>query len=210
MQLQPTLIGNSLVLTPLQPDDWPALAQAASDPLIWQLHPEPERYKPEVFRPVFDSGLASGSAFTIRDKHSGEMLGTTRYYEWVPPLAGGGDGSSGDGSTANSDGSSVAIGYTFLVRSRWGGSTNTELKQLMLQHAFASVDTVWFHVGSENFRSQKAVQKLGAVFSHSEIKAPTGVPRETYCYRLAKSVWLTSRSHPTDRGAIAASCRSSC
>lgn len=187
MQLQPTLIGSSLVLTPLQPDDWPALAQAASDPLIWQLHPEPERYKPEVFRPVFESGLASGSAFTIRDKHSGEVLGTTRYYELVPPLAG-----DGDGSAANSDcdGGSVAIGYTFLVRSRWGGSTNTELKQLMLQHAFASVDTVWFHVGSENFRSQKAVQKLGAVFSHSEIKAPTGVPRETYCYRLAKTVWL--------------------
>lgn len=188
MQLQPTLIGDSLILTPLQPADWPALAQAASDPLIWQLHPEPERYKPEVFRPVFDSGLASGGAFTIRDKQSGEMLGTTRYYEWVPPLAGG---CCGDRCATNSDcnGGSVAIGYTFLVRSRWGGATNTELKQLMLQHAFASVDTVWFHVGSENFRSQKAVQKLGAVFSHSEIKAPTGVPRETYCYRLTKAHW---------------------
>lgn len=188
MQLQPTLIGDSLKLTPLQPADWPALAQAASDPLIWQLHPEPLRYKAEVFRPVFDSGLASGSAFTIRDKHSGEVLGTTRYYEWVPSHAGGGDG-DGSASSGDCDGGSVAIGYTFLVRSRWGGSSNTELKQLMLQHAFASVDTVWFHVGSENFRSQKAVQKLGAVFSHSEIKAPTGVPRATYCYRLAKAVW---------------------
>lgn len=175
MQLQPTLIGSSLVLTPLQPEDWPALAQAASDPLIWQLHPEPLRYKAEVFRPVFDSGLASGGAFTIRDKHSGEVLGTSRYYEFAA------DADAGAGS--------VAIGYTFLVRSRWGGPTNTELKQLMLDHAFASVDTVWFHVGSENFRSQKAVQKLGARFSHSEIKAPTGVPRETYCYRLTKAHW---------------------
>jgi len=206
MQLQPTLIGNSLVLTPLQPEDWPALAQAASDPLIWQLHPEPERYKAEVFRPVFDSGLASGSAFTIRDKHSGEVLGTTRYYELEPPLAGGGDGSSGDASAANSDGDggSVAIGYTFLVRSRWGGSTNTELKQLMLQHAFASVDTVWFHVGSENLRSQKAVQKLGAVLSHSEIKAPTGIPRETYCYRLAKTVWQAKGLSRADGWSLAA------
>lgn len=175
MFLQPTLQGETLRLTPLTLADWPALAQAAADPLIWQLHPEPNRYLPEVFRPVFDSGLASGGAFLISDRFTGEVLGTSRYYDYDPKQ------------------SAVAIGYTFLVRSRWGGSCNTELKQLMLAHAFNELETVWFHVGADNLRSRRAVEKLGALYSHSEDKIPLGQhsqqARSTVYYRLSRPDW---------------------
>jgi len=170
--LQTPLAGATLQLRPLQPADWPALMQAASDPLIWTLHPEPERYKPEVFKPVFDGGLASGGAYLICDKQSGEVLGTSRYYEF---------------DAAKRE---VAIGYTFLVRSRWGGATNTELKQLMLDHAFSFADGVWFHVGEHNLRSRRAVEKLGAVYTHTETQSPAGVARATVFYRLDKAAWL--------------------
>ncbi|WP_031566198.1 GNAT family N-acetyltransferase [Rheinheimera texasensis] len=170
--LQTPLTGSTILLRPLQPDDWPALMQAASDPLIWTLHPEPERYKPEIFKPVFDGGLASGGAYLICDKRSGEVLGTSRYYEF-------------DATKRE-----VAIGYTFLVRSRWGGATNTELKQLMLDHAFDFADAVWFHVGEQNLRSRRAVEKLGAVYTHTETTSPTGATRATVFYRLDKAIWL--------------------
>ena len=171
-QLQTVLNGQTLQLIPLQPEHWPALMQAASDPLIWTLHPEPERYKPELFRPVFDSGLASGGAYLICDKQSSEVLGTSRYYDF------------------NAVKQEVAIGYTFLVRSRWGGATNSELKHLMLTHAFSFVNTVWFHVGEHNLRSRRAVEKLGALYTHTDTTAPTGVARATAFYRLDKSIWL--------------------
>jgi RimJ/RimL family protein N-acetyltransferase len=175
MHLQPTLQGDSLRLLPLQPDHLAALTQAAADPLIWQLHPEPTRYLPEVFRAVFDSGLACGGAFLITDKHSGEVLGTSRYYDYDPKAK------------------AVAIGYTFLVRSRWGGATNSELKQLMLDYAFLHVDTVWFHVGEQNLRSRRAVEKLGARYSHTEQTTPQGqsstAPRNTVFYRLERPWW---------------------
>ncbi len=171
-QLQTTLESQTLHLIPLQPEHWPALMQAASDPLIWTLHPEPERYKPELFRPVFDSGLASGGAYLICDKQSSEVLGTSRYYDF------------------NAVKQEVAIGYTFLVRSRWGGATNSELKHLMLTHAFGFVNTVWFHVGEHNLRSRRAVEKLGALYTHTDTTAPTGVARATAFYRLDKSIWL--------------------
>lgn len=174
--LQQVLTGPALRLIPLQTEHWPALMQAASDPQIWALHPEPERYKPEVFRPVFDGGLASGGAYLICDKRSSEVLGTSRYYEF---------------DAAKRE---VAIGYTFLVRSRWGGSTNTELKQLMLDHAFSFADGVWFHVGAHNLRSRRAVEKLGAVYSHTETTAPAGATRATVFYRLDKTLWLTRPS----------------
>ncbi len=170
--LQTVLTGQTLQLIPLQPEHWPALMQAASDPLIWTLHPEPERYKPELFRPVFDGGLTSGGAYLICDKQSGEVLGTSRYYEF---------------DAAQQE---VAIGYTFLVRSRWGGQTNSELKHLMLTHAFSFVNTVWFHVGEHNLRSRRAVEKLGALYTHTDTTAPTGVARATAFYRLDKSIWL--------------------
>ena len=141
LDLQAHLIGNTIKLIPLQADHWSSLMQAASDPLIWQLHPEPLRYLPEVFQSVFAGGLKSGGAFLICDKLTDEVLGTTRYYDF------------------DAKNKSVAIGYTFLVRSRWGGATNTELKQLMLAHAFAAVETVWFHVGENNLRSRRAVHR---------------------------------------------------
>ncbi|ALZ76208.1 GNAT family N-acetyltransferase [Rheinheimera sp. F8] len=179
--LQQVLTSPTLRLIPLQPEHWPALMQAASDPLIWTLHPEPERYKPELFRPVFDSGLASGGAYLICDKQSSEVLGTSRYYDF------------------DAGKREVAIGYTFLVRSRWGGSTNSELKHLMLSHAFSFVSTVWFHVGEHNLRSRRAVEKLGACYTHTETTSPTGVARATVFYRLDKTCWQ-ARNLPADCG----------
>lgn len=173
--LQPSLYGATLTLIPLQADHWHTLMQAASDPLIWTLHPEPERYKPQVFRPVFDGGLASGGAFLITDPHSGAVLGTSRYYDYDATQR------------------AVAIGYTFLVRARWGGDSNTELKQLMLAHAFEFADTVWFHVGEQNLRSRRAVEKLGALYSHTEHQSPAGAERATVFYRLDKAVWQQQR-----------------
>jgi len=53
------------------------------------------------------------------------------------------------------------ITMSYAVR-YWGTGVNTAVKKLMLAYAFQYVDTVYFQVGSTNFRSQKAVEKLGA------------------------------------------------
>jgi len=57
----------------------------------------------------------------------------------------------------------VEIGWTFLGRAYWGGRYNGEMKRLMLDHAFRSVNRVIFVIGPDNRRSQRAVEKLGAV-----------------------------------------------
>ena len=43
-ELQPTLKGRLLELRPLTPGDFDALFEAASDPLIWEQHPESDRH----------------------------------------------------------------------------------------------------------------------------------------------------------------------
>ena len=61
----------------------------------------------------------------------------------------------------------MEIGWTFLARSHWGGPFNSETKRLMLEHAFQYVDRVVFVISSTNFRSQKAVEKIGGTLIES-------------------------------------------
>jgi RimJ/RimL family protein N-acetyltransferase len=142
--LQPTLRGELIELRPLCPEDHDAVFAAASDPLIWEQHPDRERYKPEIFREYFQSGLDSGGAFAIVDIATGRIIGSSRYWNHVPER------------------SEIEIGWTFLERTFWGGTYNRELKQLMIEHALRYVENVVFIVGEHNLRSQRAVEKLGA------------------------------------------------
>ena len=160
MQLQPTLTGKLIELRLLAPADFDALFQAASDPLIWEQHPESDRYKKEVFQLYFDSAIESKGAFAVIDRKSGHVIGSSRYCNLKP------------------EESEVEIGYTFLERAYWGGEYNREMKRLMLDHAFQSVERVVFVVGASNFRSQKALEKIGASFwKKADSKARDGSPR---------------------------------
>src|ERR1700731_512095 len=144
--LQPTLEGNLIELRPLTREDFDALFAAAGDPLIWEQHPENDRYKREVFQKFFDGAIESKGAFAIIERTSGRMIGSSRYCNLNPAE------------------SEVEIGWTFLERRFWGGSYNRELKCLMLDHAFRFVERVVFVVGEKNFRSQQALRKIGAKF----------------------------------------------
>jgi RimJ/RimL family protein N-acetyltransferase len=144
--LQPTLKGNLIELHPLARESFDALVAAASDPLIWEQHPENDRYKRKVFQKFFDGAMESKGAFAIIERTSGRIIGSSRYCNLNPAE------------------SEVEIGWTFLERAFWGGAYNRELKTLMLDHAFRFVQRVVFVVGEKNFRSQQALRKIGAKF----------------------------------------------
>ena len=143
--LQPEILEDDLVvLKPVSENAFASFFEIASDPLIWEFHPEKDRYKKEVFQKYFDGAVASQSSFLVFDKATRALIGSSRYYNYEPGL------------------SRVAIGYTFLARKYWGGRYNRSMKSLMLNHAFKYVNSVVFHIGQENIRSQKAPMKLGA------------------------------------------------
>ena len=145
--LQPHLKGELIELRPLAPEDWHELFASASDPLIWEQHPESDRYKEEVFKIFFEDALRSEGAFVVVDTKTQQIIGSTRFYGYNPKK------------------SEVEIGWTFLARKYWGGRYNAEIKQLMLTHAFKFVENVVFFVGENNIRSRKATEKIGAVKS---------------------------------------------
>jgi RimJ/RimL family protein N-acetyltransferase len=144
-ELQPILKGELIELRPLAPEDWDELFAVASDSLIWEQHPERDRYKEDVFRIFFKDALESGGAFVIIDRQTQHIIGSTRFYGYDP------------------DKSEIEIGWTFLARKYWGGRFNAEMKRLLLNHAFKFVERVVFFVGEDNVRSQKAMEKIGAI-----------------------------------------------
>ena len=153
---QPVLTGRLIELRPLRSEDFEAVFKAASDPLIWEQHPDRERHKREVFQKFFDSAMESRGAFAIIERKSGRIIGSSRYYEYSAERE-------------------VMVGFTFLERAFWGGAYNSELKSLMLDHAFRFVDRVLFQVGENNLRSQKALEKIGARFlERTELPGPNG------------------------------------
>jgi RimJ/RimL family protein N-acetyltransferase len=143
--LQPQLRGELIELRPLAPEDWDDLFAVASDPLIWEQHPESDRYKEDVFKVFFKDALESGGAFVVIDTETKRIIGSTRFHGYDPEK------------------SEVEIGWTFLARKYWGGRYNREMKQLMLAHAFQFVENVLFYIGENNIRSQKATEKIGAI-----------------------------------------------
>jgi RimJ/RimL family protein N-acetyltransferase len=142
--LQPHLKSELIELRPLTSEDWDDLFAVASDPLIWEQHPESDRYKEEVFKIFFREALESGGAFVVIDKQTQQIIGSTRFYGYDPEK------------------SEIEIGWTFLARKYWGGPYNAEMKRLLLNHAFKFVESVVFFVGEKNYRSQKAMEKIGA------------------------------------------------
>ncbi|MEP7006230.1 MAG: GNAT family N-acetyltransferase, partial [Sphingomonas bacterium] len=78
--LQPTLSGDHVVLRPITTGDWEEMFAAAADPLIWAVHPTPDRYTEPVFRDYFEGAVASGAAFAILDRETGRIIGSSRYH----------------------------------------------------------------------------------------------------------------------------------
>ncbi|MBZ4188388.1 GNAT family N-acetyltransferase [Niabella beijingensis] len=165
--LQPVLEDERVQLIPLKENDFEQLYAVASDPAIWQQHPNKNRYQREVFNTFFEGALQSGGAFLVADKTYGRLAGSTRFYNY------------------DAVENSIFIGYTFYATAYWGTGLNTRVKRLMLDYIFRFAGAVYFHIGAENYRSQKAIEKLGAVKLREEWVAYHGEPdRLNFVYRI--------------------------
>jgi N-acetyltransferase len=169
--LQPTLRDALVELRPLRASDHDALYAVASDPLIWEQHPDKTRSEPAGFQTFFEQALASGGALLASDGESHRVIGSSRFHGYDPRQ------------------DEVEIGWTFLARSHWGGRYNGAMKRLMLDHAFRFVGRVVFLIDPSNHRSQRAVEKLGGVRVESRRDANG---RECYVLQINASAWTVT------------------
>ena len=177
---QPTLTGKLLEMRPLREDHWDAIYALAKDPLIWEQHPDRERWREARFRVVFREAMESGGALVAVDLATGQPIGFTRYHDYHPER------------------SEIEIGWTFLARSHWGGKYNAEMKDLMVRHAFTFVKTVALSAGVDNMRSRRAIEKLGAIEVGRETNQNGG---ESVVYHLTAASYVGNGTQRRDAGA---------
>ena len=167
--LQPRLEDDLIILQPLKEQDFEALHAAASDPLIWEQHPVKERYKRDVFlENFFQPGIKSKGAFLVLEKKTGAVMGSSRY------------------DNLHEKESDIEIGWTFLARPYWGGRYNQAMKALMMNHAFQFVDNIIFRIGENNWRSRKAVEKIGGIQINPADNPHLECPPNNVIYRIKK------------------------
>ncbi len=144
LDLQPILENDLISLRPLDQGDFKALFKVASDPLIWEQHQNKDRHTQEAFTQFFNEALQSRAAFVIIQNSTGQIIGSSRF-RVIERLE-----------------SVIEIGWSFLSRDYWGGRYNREFKKLMINYVLQSFERVVFYVNPKNFRSQRALEKLGA------------------------------------------------
>ena len=172
--LQPLHLSNEFVtLHPLKPDDFERLYNVASDPLIWEQHPNKNRYQKNVFQTFFEGAIKSQGAFIVFDTRTNEPIGSSRFCAYDETKK------------------TLEIGYTFLARTHWGTTYNKALKTLMLNHAFTFVDAVNFYIGAGNIRSQKSIVRFGAKkIGEIEMEYYGETSKLNYIYQLNKETWV--------------------
>lgn len=173
MNLRPLLQNNQVALIPLQESDFEILYKVGSDPDIWEQHPNRNRWQKEEFEKYFEGAMLSQSAFKIIDQTTGEVIGSTRYYDY---------------DEANDR---IKIGYTFYAKPYWGTGINSVVKRLMLDYIFPFVSTVHFDIGANNIRSQIAISRLGAVKVEEELVAYYGeAAKPNFTYAITRAEWM--------------------
>jgi len=166
--LQPSLKGELLELSPLRQEDFHDLYDVAADPLIWEQHPCKERFQAEVFKAFFRDALDSGGALIAIDRMDGKVIGSSRFHGY------------------DKERNEIEIGWSFLARSHWGGMYNREMKRLMLEHALNFVNSVVFLIGPQNKRSQRAMEKIGGVRVGSR---PDASRRDSFVYQITAAAF---------------------
>ncbi len=174
------LEDDHVVLEPLSPGHAPALERAAADGELWNLWftsaPAPGEADAYIAKALAGQAAGQMLPFAVREKSTGEIAGTTRFYDFVPELP------------------RVAIGYTWYAK-RWQKShLNTACKRLLFKHAFESLGcvAVELHTDLRNLDSQRAIERLGAQregILRNHKRRPDGSLRHTVCFSVIDSEW---------------------
>jgi N-acetyltransferase len=187
IKLQPSqLEGHGVRLEPLSPEHEAGLKAAAADGKLWELFftsvPEPDQVASYISSALEKQKQGEMLAWAVRDLHSGTVVGSTRYHDII----------------AAAD--RVEIGYTWYAQRCQRSHVNTACKLLLFTHGFETVGckVVGLRTDNFNFRSQKAIEALGAkkdgVIRHHWPRRDGSI-RDTVMYSVLRDEWPSVRKH---------------
>ncbi|MBP2617625.1 GNAT family N-acetyltransferase [Chryseobacterium jejuense] len=181
----PTILeGTNVELIPLEKEHFEELYAAAADKDLWTLIPTDGSDK-TIFYQNYEFALSEREngnqyPFVIRHKETQKLIGSTRFFEIYP-----------------SD-KKLEIGWTWIIKDFWGTSVNLECKLLLLTYCFEVLKTnrVQLKTKDDNFRSRKAIEKIGGVFEgilRKDKIQSDGTTRNAAYYSILNDEWDTTK-----------------
>lgn len=171
---------ENVQLIPLQAEHAEALTESASDGELWKLWytsvPDAGNMSSYIAKALSDYEQDKGMAFTVIDKRTNLIIGTTRYCNATPEHR------------------RLEIGYTWYAKSYHKTHVNSECKLLLLIHAFEKLEAVAveFRTNWHNHTSRTAILRLGAkqdgILRNHQI-LPDGTLRDTVVFSIIESEW---------------------
>ena len=175
------LIGKHVRLEPLSEAHIPGLTVAGGDPSIWRymLYGEvtSEEKMGDWVRDILSrKDAGTDQPFAVIQLASGKVAGATRYMEIRPAHRG------------------LEIGGTWYGKEFQRTPVNTETKYLLLRHAFEVLGCIRVQLKTDlrNVRSQKAIERLGAVREgvlRNHMIVDGGLYRHSVYYSILDSEW---------------------
>jgi N-acetyltransferase len=175
------LKGETVTLLPISFEHIDGLWEAAKPDEIWTYMATTVRSKAEMEQMIASAiqkrEKGTEYTFTIINQED-KIIGSTRYLDISP------------------EHNSLEIGSTWYHPDSWRTRVNTECKYLLLQHAFESwkVRRVQLKTDSRNLRSQKAIERIGALKEgtlRKDRKISGGYVRDTVFYSILDNEWET-------------------
>ena len=176
----PTLENNRVKLTLLDVGNYKNLTEIAQQENLLQYSPSkidtPEDLKKYAATAIEAYQNKTAIPFIVYDKKRQAFAGATRF------------------GLINRHNKVLHIGWTWIGREFQGTGLNTNMKFLMLQYAFETLefDKVEFRIDERNIVSRKAVEKLGATLEgilRKDTLMLDGFKRSTCCYGILREEW---------------------
>jgi RimJ/RimL family protein N-acetyltransferase len=177
----PLVLENSRVrLRPLETSDFEALKPAAFDPDIWQFTlsraDDAVSLADYLASAVQDREAGRRYAFAIVDRATGQLAGSTSYYNIAPADQ------------------RLSIGYTWLGRKFQHTGLNRAAKHLLLSYAFDHLgyERVELETDSRNQQSQQAMRRMGATEEGTLRRhrlTQGGYRRDTVIFSIIRPEW---------------------
>jgi RimJ/RimL family protein N-acetyltransferase len=187
IKVQPeNLEGHGVRLEPLSLEHEAGLKAAAADGKLWELFftsvPEPDKTRKYIDDALEGQKKGDMLPWAVRDLHTNTIVGSTRYHDII----------------AAAD--RVEIGYTWYAQRCQRSHVNTACKLLLFSFAFEKINcqVVGLRTDNFNFRSQKAIEALGAkqdgVIRHHWPRRDGSI-RDTVMYSVLRDEWPSVKKH---------------
>jgi len=181
-----TLAGRHATLSPLAREHEAALEAAAADGELWRLWytgvPAPAKTAAWIEAALAMRDDQGALPFVIRDNATGDIVGSTRYFN------------------VEAAHRRLEIGHTWHARRAQRTAINTECKLLLLTHAFETLRciAVEFRTSFFNFQSRTAIERLGAkqdgILRNHQILSD-GTLRDTVVFSIIAGEWPAVKRH---------------